>query len=214
MQTKWGIGVALGLLLFAVGSACSSEESGGGNAGAAGEAGSPGNQAGSKAASGSGGGGGDAGATTGGAGAGQGGTGGDQGGIGGDGEGGVAGCGISNECGGCDIGHYMVKCSWGDFGRFASGNEEWQSEPELVCDQARSFFEGGAGGAGGAGGESEGGASLGGAPSEGICATYVEPGRRITGCGDCTETDTETKQGTCTIRDECCVLVFKTGCGV
>lgn len=206
MVRKSGIAWALGLLLFAVGSACSSEESGGGKVGAAGEAGSPDNQAGSKAESGSGGGG-DAGATTGGAG-------GDLGGIGGDGMAGAGGeCSSMNQCGGCDSGRYIVRCSWGN----SESLDSLDYNARSACAYARGVFEGGEAGAGGAsnGGAASGGASSGGAPgSDGICATYKAPGTSVLSCDSCIETESETKEAECTIRDECCVVVFAQYCGV
>lgn len=203
----WGI-MGAGLVVFAAVSACSDadEVAGAGDAGEGGEQTTPGGAAGKPAAGGNGG------AQVGGmGGAGMGGVNDDGG------EGGVAGCSVSDECGGCDAGYFIVKCSWGEATTWHQ-SEDAQQQPQAACDYARQFFagagEGGAGGAAGAAGAAN--AEQGGAWSNpGLCESYVAPGTRITGCDSgYTETEHETKVGECVIRDECCVLVSFMGCGI
>lgn len=199
----WGL-IGLGLIAVMASNACSDadEVPGEGEAGDGGEQMTPGGAAGEPIAGGNGG------ARV----RGMGGAG--MGGVDGGGEGGIAGCGFSNQCGGCGVPYFIVKCSWGEATTWDQ-SEETQEQPKAACDYARRFFdgpgEGGAGGAAGAAGAA--GAEQGGAWSNpGLCETYVAPGRRITGCDGCTETEHETKEGQCVIRDECCVLVSFMGC--
>ncbi len=119
-------------------------------------------------------------------------------------------------CGGCAVPWYLVRCSWGnvdlpDFDR--DFDDAWQA-----CAAAQQAFA-----AAGAGGVGIGGfGSLGGAPGAagaasargGACATYVDPPAEIYGCDICEESYDEDLAGTCTIDDECCVVVIVHDCGV
>jgi hypothetical protein len=129
------------------------------------------------------------------------------------GAGGYASC-LERECGGCDVGTYVVVCAAGDVYTVGVPDVE---DAQAACELAVAS-ETGEGGNGGAAGGGAGGATQasGGADAGGFCDTYRAPGTRILECGSdrCTETESETKSGECHVAGECCVVVWRHSCGV
>jgi hypothetical protein len=172
--------------------------------------GGTGGQGGSEAQGSKGGAGGSTGAGRGGSG-GKGGSTNGSGGGSASGDGGEGACGV---CGGCQPAFLTVHCS---FGR---ADLEGIEAPQ-ACAAAEDVFLG----AGGQGGESNGGGGESGIGGEGgtggtavqtgYCDTYVVPGGEDFGCSEgCRAYAEWTKEGTCTIRGECCVVVVEHYCGL
>jgi hypothetical protein len=120
---------------------------------------------------------------------------------------GYAGCSFDDECGGCEAGHHVVKCGWGEIDLQYEDErlepEEWQR----ACTVAQAQAAGGASGAANADPAAAGASSY-----PGTCHSY-RPRNTVIRCDDqCAETLHEDKQGECAIRDECCIVLWRVGC--
>jgi hypothetical protein len=127
---------------------------------------------------------------------------------------GDAGCSFVDQCGGCEPGHYVIACSWGEIEvplELAPDDDDGQAG--CLAAQAQEAAGGAAGAAGAGSADLAGAAGALGYP--GACHTYHPRGDVLIGCNDgCAETFHEDRTGQCVLRNECCVVLWRMGCSI